>query len=98
MRARAIAWIEHEAVRLGERGRAQEGVVERDHATPFVTEPAAVALHRVPHGAKLLVGEDVLAPGLRDGRREPRLHPLDLLPGLPAHALDEGIQDAHAAE
>src|SRR5207245_11373538 len=55
MRARAIAWIEHETVRLGERGRAQEGVVERDHATPFVTEPAVVTLHRVPDGSKLLV-------------------------------------------
>src|SRR3989454_2573542 len=98
MRARAIAWIEHEAVRLGERGRAQEGVVERDHATPFVTEPAVVALHRVPDGSKLLVGEDVLALGLGDGRLEPRLHRLDLLPELPVHVIDEVLEDAHVAD
>src|SRR5437667_246761 len=98
MRARAIAWIEHEAVRLGERGRAQEGVVERDHATPFVTEPAVVALHRVPDGSKLLVREDVLALGLGDGRLEPRFHRLDLLPEQLVHVIDEVLEDAHVAD
>src|SRR2546426_7571264 len=55
-----ITGIRDEAVRLGERRGAQEGVVERDDAAPFVAEPAVVTLHRVPDGPKLFVGNDVL--------------------------------------
>src|SRR2546428_13328794 len=97
MSARAIAGIGEEPVRLGERRGPQESVVERDHAAPFVTEPAVVALHRIPDGSQLLVVEDVLAIRWRAGRLEPRFHRFDLLPEGPVHVIDEILEHAHVA-
>src|SRR3954454_3389491 len=92
-----VAGIAHEAVGLGQRGRADEQRVDLHGQAVRDAGAALDARHRLRDVDHRLAVDEVLALGDRLLVDEPRSDALDLLPVDGVHVHDEVLDDGHVA-